>query len=490
MSVSSEEFLKKYSAAIEDGSSALFVGAGLSRPAGLADWRTLLRSIAEELELDIDQETDLISLAQYHVNERKSRSTLNDVLVNEFVKGAKATRNHELIARLPIRTVWTTNYDTLIEDACRSANKKPDIKITQENLALSVHGRDVTIYKMHGDVSQPDSAVLTRGDYEDYELRRALFSVQLKGDLVSKTFLFVGFSFTDPNIDYVLSRIRLLMGENQRMHFCIMRRPEPATGRGRAKAQREYDARRMNLRIGDLKRYNIQAVLVDDYAEITSLFEELNRRAHSRSVFVSGSAHEFGPLGRDRIEALCRLLGQEIIRRGFDLVSGFGLGIGGAVIVGATEARYEAEEIGSRDRLMLRPFPQTRPARMSQAALFKRYRQDMIANARYVIVVSGNKKKGKGVVVAPGVLEECEIARSQGKVIIPVGATGHAARQLWTETVRDQKTLFRGLSVKRELERLGDESSSDDDLVDAVFSIIEKASSGVTKRPAKRPSRH
>jgi hypothetical protein len=81
--------------------------------------------------------------------------------------------------------------------------KTPDVKTTVENLATTVPRRDAVVYKMHGDVSQPDKAVVTKDDYESYESHRHLFSTALRRDLVSKTFLFIGFSFNDPNLNYV-----------------------------------------------------------------------------------------------------------------------------------------------------------------------------------------------------------------------------------------------------------------------------------------------
>lgn len=50
---------------------AIFAGAGLSKPAGYVDWKNLLKEVAEELELDIDKESDLVALAQYHVNSKE-----------------------------------------------------------------------------------------------------------------------------------------------------------------------------------------------------------------------------------------------------------------------------------------------------------------------------------------------------------------------------------------------------------------------------------
>lgn len=41
---------------------------------------------------------------------------------------------------------------------------------------------------MHGDSSLPHQAVLTKDDYEGYNITRQLYSTALQGDLVSKTF--------------------------------------------------------------------------------------------------------------------------------------------------------------------------------------------------------------------------------------------------------------------------------------------------------------
>lgn len=94
---------------------------------------------------------------------------------------------------------------------------------------------------MHGCVTQPQDAVLTKDDYESYERKRSLFVESLKGHLITKTFLFIGFSFLDPNTDYVLSRIRVLLGKNRRRHFCIMLEPN------RAGADYEYEMREIQI---------------------------------------------------------------------------------------------------------------------------------------------------------------------------------------------------------------------------------------------------
>jgi len=454
MLVNLETFYGHFEKALEEGYAALFAGADLSRPSGFVNRKELLRDIANELGLDVDRESD----------------------IEEFTKDAKLTENHRLITGLPIKTVWTTNYDQLLEQAYREIRKRPDVKIKQDDLAVTIPKRDVTIYKMHGDFSQPQNAVLTKEDYETYNEHRALFSEKLKGDLIEKTFLFLGFSFTDPNIDYILGRIRALLGQNQREHYCIMRRPQIPKEEGRAKAQFKYEKTKLDLRIADLKRYGIRALLVDDYAEVTAILKELSHRSHRKDIFVSGSASDFSPMGRERVEKLAREIGQEIIRKGHNLVSGIGLGIGGVVILGAMEELYTDDKSEFGDRTTLRPFPQGPPRGMTRETFWTRYREDMIANAGFAVFLCGNKvdpSTGK-TVIASGVMKEFEITKRLNRYPIPVGATGHAARRIWEEVNGSLDRFFPNGGVKGHFQTLRDTKSSNEEIVEAIFAIAKR----------------
>ena len=77
---------------------------------------------------------------------------------------------------------------------------------------------------MHGDIDNPADAIISKDDYEAYPLKMSAFVSALRGDLVEKTFLFLGFSFTDPNIDYILSRVRVQYEQHQRHHYCIQKK--------------------------------------------------------------------------------------------------------------------------------------------------------------------------------------------------------------------------------------------------------------------------
>jgi hypothetical protein len=465
--------IRRFSGEVRSGNAALFVGAGLSRQSGFVDWRELMREIASDLKLDVDRESDLIALAQYHVNERRGRAGINRLLLEEFTKDAKLTENHKLIATLPIQCIWTTNYDELLEAAFTEAHRRPDVKTTSANLATTLPNRDVVLYKMHGDCRQPQEAILTKEDYETYGEKREVFSTALKGDLVERTFLFLGFSFVDPNIDYILSRIRGLLGQNQREHYCIMKWPDPPKDdSGGERAEYEYQKRKLELRISDLSRYHIQAVMIDKYDEITEILQEISRRSCSRHIFVSGSAIDFQPLGEERLKNFCGRLGREAIERGLSLVSGFGLSIGGAVALGALEAIYTREL--PLQRLSLFPFP--RRIGTSLQKLYTDYRRSMLSKAGFAIFIAGNRRgpDDAQAVEGPGVIEEFDISCKLGKIPIPFGASGWAARSIWQKVMAKPEEYYGQRNVSAALLTLGDAGRTEDEHIGAIFSIIEE----------------
>ena len=223
--VSKKNLIREIEKAIKSDELGAFIGAGLSIPAGFCSWKELLREPAEEIGLDVEKESDLVNLAQYYSNSKK-RTSIDDLIKSQFSQLVKPTENHKLLSQLPISTFWTTNYDKLIEKALENNMKKPYVKTKDEQLRGTNHNFDAIVYKLHGDVENPEDAVITRSDYEEFGYnKRKLFREVLERDLLTKTFLFLGFSFEDPNFNYVIGRLRVLLDEkNTRKHYCIMKK--------------------------------------------------------------------------------------------------------------------------------------------------------------------------------------------------------------------------------------------------------------------------
>ncbi|SEP08800.1 SIR2-like domain-containing protein [Mucilaginibacter gossypiicola] len=451
MTSQQENFIKDYLKHLLTGDAAVFAGAGLSVGAGYVDWRGLLKDIAREIDLEVDRETDLISLAQFHVNERGGRGGLNQKIIEEFKEKAELSDNHKILARLPVHTYWTTNYDSLIEDALIAANKRVDIKYQSSQLPYSMLKQDAIVFKMHGDANHPNEATLTKDDYEQYYKKNEPFITSLSADLISKTFLFVGFSFTDPNLDYILSRVKLSLNNNTRPHYCIIRK----TNRKDFKNDADFDyaVRRQGFMISDLKRFQIQSVIVEDYSEITHLFREIELRYKRTAVFISGSAATYSPYSSDEAISFIHNLAKEIIKQKLTVVSGFGLGIGSAVINGSLDAIYTSPNKYSEDQLILRPFPQIKTSSKELPELWDEYRKKMLSFAGIALFVFGNKEDSANskIINANGVQEEFELATQYNILPIPIGATGYIAKNIWLSVMKNFDKYYSDFSGIRDL---------------------------------------
>lgn len=442
---------------LAEGNLAIFAGAGLSRTAGFVDWKKLLKPIAEDLDLDVEKEWDLVTLAQYHANANATnRSKLNQMLVSEFSSDVAPTENHEILVRLPIQTYWTTNYDKLIEKSLERNGKVPDVKYTNKQLATTRPKRDAVVYKMHGDVDHASEAVLIRDDYERYHVKMQPFITALSGDLIAKTFLFLGFSFTDPNLEYILSRVRIQFAQDQRQHYCILRKARRMESE--EEADFEYRQRKEELFKHELLRVGIKAVYVDEFSEITDILREIERRHKRKTIFISGAANDYSPWSESEAEQFVYKLSKDISKEQYRVISGFGLGVGSAVITGVLEQTIMNGGRLDSDQLVLRPFPQSQSGERLLPELWTEYRRNMLAHAGVALFLFGNKLDKNGVVVlSDGMREEFDIAVSKGIFVIPVGITGSISFELWNEVIHayDESKYENGKKIAPLLRELG-----------------------------------
>lgn len=472
-----KQFLDDYSKEVVQGTAAIFAGAGLSVPAGFVDWRELLRPLAAEMDLDIDREGDLASVAQFHVNaHRDNRHRLHQAVI-ETLADNPPTRNHALLAKLPITTWWTTNYDQLIERALNEAGKVVDVKVTVAQLANTRPQRQVTLYKIHGDSAHPDGAVITRDDYECFNRDKGAYANALAGDLVSRAFLFLGFSFTDPNLDHILSQVRLTFARNQRRHFAIFRRRQRVSGEDDATFL--HGQARQRLMIEDLLRFNITALLIDDYSEITDILEELEWRFRRQTIVVSSSAADFSPWGEAAVCDFMRTLGGRIVGKGHRIATGMGAGVGNALFTGAVEVIMAKPDKQIEDALILRPFPRHIGDANERARVYEQYRRDLVGRAGVALFLFGNGHQEAQVTLAAGVRREFEIAREKGLILLPIGATGGTAEELWRSIAAHPAAFAANIPARvlPMLESLATPTIDLDTLVDPIIAMLEVACS-------------
>lgn len=470
------KLLKAFPEALHQGYGAFFIGAGISRAAGYPTWSELLKDIGEELGVQSHDISDLAALAQWHITENGNATGVRNVIKEEIAKDRPVPESLEIIARLPSRHIWTTNYDRLVERAFEAVRRPLDPVSAPGDLALKPKPGAAHLYKMHGSIDRLDDIVISTEDYELYRSRRGAFLPLLQAHLTSMSMLFVGLSLTDPNIRQVLSAIRESFADTPGEHFAIVRPPTKAE----FKTEAEFDAKAAQHRLWakDLRRYGLVTVEVDDYAEIPDLLRQIERRVARMRVWVSGS----WPLDAPSPEAaalyrLSETVGRLIGETGRDLVSGSGVLVGSAAIAGFIDALRQDGGWDLDRRLIVRPFPQALEGKAPDSAQWAALRLEMSRYSGVAIFLGGAKLKDGALVDADGVFSEYEAARAAGAFILPVGATGGAAKAI-AAIIRGSELPTSGGGASRptdeEIDLLGDPNAAPEALVKLIGDILAR----------------
>ncbi len=211
------------------GELVLFLGAGVSRGAGLPTWGGLLEGLASDPALSQSLNwRDLSNWGyadQARIIERAmgGKRALGEAIARQLDR-RHYSLSHALLATLPSQQVVTTNYDQLFERASE-AIRRPVVTLPYE----SVKSDDRWVLKMHGCISHPDDIVLTREDYLRYAERRRALSGVVQSLLITRHMLFVGFSLDDENFHRIADDVRKVVlseeGEPFATSVILMDRP-------------------------------------------------------------------------------------------------------------------------------------------------------------------------------------------------------------------------------------------------------------------------
>jgi hypothetical protein len=124
-------------------------------------------------------------------------------------------------------------------------------------------------------------------------------------------------------------------------------------------------------------------------------------------------------------------LSAALVGKGFNIVTGFGLGVGPSVIAGALQEILAHPNRRSNNQLQAFPFPVADKSTPARRSLYRRNREMMVGQAGIAIFLFGNKRNGRGTIVpSDGMREELTIARDMGLQIIAVGSTGWIAQDI------------------------------------------------------------
>jgi hypothetical protein len=201
-----------------------FLGAGFSKPLNLPDWGELIGWMAERLgfEPDLfrlhgrhDQLAEYFQLADHNNFRHLVHEMTRRFDSEEAVRARQTSRMHLALARLDWRCIYTTNYDSHVEGALRDAKKKVAVLASFEDFQARREPGTCEVIKFHGTLTHPESIVLTESSYFQRIALDAPVDQRLRADLLSHSFLFIGYSFNDTNIRYIWYRMNQLRLQGQ-----------------------------------------------------------------------------------------------------------------------------------------------------------------------------------------------------------------------------------------------------------------------------------
>ena len=226
--------LNKLAQAIHIGKAVVYTGAGTSIPSGLPGWKNFLDDClaqAEQADSSISASDRQYSQARSLLDEGdylRSAALLHQIIGqgleqyvwNTFGKACQPNPIHFAITRIPFSLAITTNYDRLLESAYKY---RPNVWTWRDPEALfsAIKHRRFSVVKIHGDVGNGPSLVLTKNQYRDLMHLNRAFNDCLVSLLSLRTFLFIGSSLNDSDLIQLMQSAKLLYGEDFGPHYAV-----------------------------------------------------------------------------------------------------------------------------------------------------------------------------------------------------------------------------------------------------------------------------
>lgn len=205
---------KRLISALKSGKIVLFLGAGANSNCKMANGERMPTGnrLSELLSKKFCvRKADSLAETAELVEASFTRAELNSYII-ELLTGAIPSEGFKLIRTFKWASIYTTNYDLLIEDIYSIPDSVQKLKVYYtSNQLMDLGPNDVPLYKLHGCISRADTSegrlVITPDDYADFKKHRVRLFNRLADELADKPFLYIGYSRQDSNFRSILADV-------------------------------------------------------------------------------------------------------------------------------------------------------------------------------------------------------------------------------------------------------------------------------------------
>lgn len=203
---------------VELGRCVPVLGSGFSMNARLQkgdgtmpSWQALGRALATEGGFSPDfGPTTIASIYERAYGRPRLVEAIRKALHYDLVEPGES---HRAFTRLDFDTIYTTNFDNLIETVFRSEHKPLRVVVGDHQLAFHGGPKTQTLIKLHGDLEHVDDLVITDSDYFEFISRSPATATHLSTSLMTRTALFVGYSLADADFNQIWNVARQRLGK-------------------------------------------------------------------------------------------------------------------------------------------------------------------------------------------------------------------------------------------------------------------------------------
>jgi hypothetical protein len=213
--------------------TALFLGAGASIPSGAPSGAELAGRLWDLLGKGNRLSDDLTETCSILENKCGRKELVDGV--RALLHSLQPAGGLLLLPEFDWSSIYTTNFDTLVEAAFRRMNR-PVVPVRSNFDYSKIEASEgVPLFKLHGclfsDVVDGNVArmVLTERDYEEYQPFREVLFKRLEFDLLTKDLLVIGYSLRDAHIRRDMTeaaRLHHMRGAPGRL-FALIYEPDP-----------------------------------------------------------------------------------------------------------------------------------------------------------------------------------------------------------------------------------------------------------------------